>query len=285
MIQRAKHADLTKLTELVSTYQLDREYSGYMRLDRTHIQKDLETAIANQCVLMVWHKEQQGALIGHCDKKRAVCDLAGPYVHNHNLELGIALIKHWIALYPEVYVHQFFFNRHSSYYQTIMDNLNAHFQGYESILRLDRKAFVSQPKDARVTPMHPRQKEAVEQLHTTIFPNAYLDAQTLTAIKKDQTVYVICEDTKVIGYGLMKIHGSQASLEVFAIAEAYRGKQLSKPLIQTMIHETLQDTRIKTVQLVVENINDVALNLYRRIGFTLYRENSSYHLQSQSVSN
>ena len=283
MIRLAKQADLAELTQWVYTHQHTELYSGFMSLDKARIERDLQDAITHEHVLIASKLDAQGVLIGHCDLKRAVCDLAGPYVNTHNQDLGVELIRHWVSLQPKTVIHQFFFNRHSAYYQTLMQTLNASFQGFESILRLDRKTFVSLPKDARVTKMQHTQKKAVEHLHNTIFKDAYLDAQTLTAVRPNHTVYVLCEAECVIGYGLMKVTGSQASLEVFAVAEAHRGKQLSKPLISTMIRETLRDARIETVQLVVENVNEVALNLYKRMGFSVARENSSYHLQSQSV--
>lgn len=278
MIIKAEPRHLPTLIDYVYTCQHTGFYSGYLSLDKSKMMQELDTAVQQGEVWIAITQEVQGVLVGHYDKTRDVCDLAGPYVKHRDVSVGLELIDHWILSYPDTTRHQFFFDRQSRYTLNLMAQLQAVFKGHESILRLERASFIATEVHTDVKPMRLNQKEQVRTLHAAIFPDVYLSPEALTREQPDHTVYVLNQHDTVIGYGLVKVTGTQASLEVFAIAKAHRGQHLAKPFITTMIAETFALEDVNTVQLVVENLNCVALNLYQSIGFTLHRENCSYQL-------
>ncbi|MDY0278329.1 MAG: GNAT family N-acetyltransferase [Acholeplasma sp.] len=122
------------------------------------------------------------------------------------------------------------------------------------------------------------EKRTIKDMHERIFPNVYLTSDNLLENDKDKYVYVLHDEEKPISYGLIKLMKGQAFLEIFAIDEPYRGRGLAKPFITSIIHEAFKHQDIKKIFLVVDDNNEIAYQLYQKIGFRIQNQNVSYHI-------
>lgn len=251
-------------------------YSGYMSLSKSRIHQDIKAAIAAQGVLVAKDSDLEGVLITHTNPDQKTCDMAGPYVVNEDLNVGKTLIDHWIQNHAQGLTLQFFFHRQSAFYHRLMKAINAGYQGDETILTLSKADYQPDTTHADVSAMTAKQRDAVKRLHDTTFPSVYITGEDVVAPHETHDVYVLTERDAVIGYGLVKHHGTMGSLEVFAIDRAHRGQGRAKPFISCIIDDVFKKKDVQTVQLVVENVNRTALNLYTAMGFVVSRENCAY---------
>lgn len=258
-----------------------RFYSGFMSLEKSRIQKDIKAAIDAKSVLIAEENGLLGVLITHTDHDQKTCDIAGPYVAEDDLGVGKALVERWIQHRAHNLTLQFFFSRQSDYYHALMKQIDATYQGDETILTLSKEDYRSDGERAEVSPMQAHQREAVKRLHNTTFPGVYITGDDIIAAIENTDVYVLTQNDGVIGYGLVKHQGSTTILEVFAIDAAYRGQGRAKPFISRIIDAVFNKEGVNKVQLVVENVNRTALNLYTAIGFIVSRENCAYHRKAK----
>jgi ribosomal protein S18 acetylase RimI-like enzyme len=100
--------------------------------------------------------------------------------------------------------------------------------------------------------------------------------------------YLLWDDNKVIGCGVIRwkwsreIHQFGWWLYSIWIHPAYRGKGISKILMNKLIHE-VKAKNTKKVYLIVEKDNFIAKNLYNKIGFIKINENLSNEIMSYDL--
>ncbi|MDY0278328.1 MAG: hypothetical protein RBQ97_09625 [Acholeplasma sp.] len=109
--------------ELNASHQF---YSGYMSKSLQSITRDILECITNQSILC--YEDCQGILTYYVNEMTKTIDIAGPFVKDYDIKKGVTLIQHVFALYPD-YQLNFFFDRKSEYYLSLMNALNASFQG------------------------------------------------------------------------------------------------------------------------------------------------------------
>ncbi|MHA2256165.1 MAG: GNAT family N-acetyltransferase [Candidatus Heimdallarchaeaceae archaeon] len=84
----------------------------------------------------------------------------------------------------------------------------------------------------------------------------------------DETSIVLVEENKIIGFTLVKpTHGEgNGHLWIMGVIPEFRGRQLGSKLLKHVI-VTLKKQGYKTMSLVVDNANEVALKLYEKFNF------------------
>ena len=95
---------------------------------------------------------------------------------------------------------------------------------------------------------------------------------------KAKNSFVLCADSKVVGYILASDEPSIAS---FAILEKYRKQGYGKKLMSICLQE-LQKKKYKNVILHVQTTNQVALNLYLSQGFTITETIKDYYGENKN---
>lgn len=90
--------------------------------------------------------------------------------------------------------------------------------------------------------------------------------------------FFIKKETEYIGYGQVIIEKEQPFIVNFGILQNFRGKGYAKILL-THILNTLQSKGFKKVMIRANSLNKVALDLYKNIGFSLYKEIYTFQLK------
>jgi ribosomal protein S18 acetylase RimI-like enzyme len=82
----------------------------------------------------------------------------------------------------------------------------------------------------------------------------------------NQCSIAIQDDSKIIGFGLVKDRECDTHLDVICVHPKYQGKGYSRIILNQII-TSLKNQEIKSLTLGVDPINSVALSLYEKIGF------------------
>lgn len=108
-----------------------------------------------------------------------------------------------------------------------------------------------------------------------------LKEKIMNKIKKNEYVYLI-EQGKIIGQGMIETIGSvYAIIGGIYITQEYRSRGYGEIITRLLIQEVLK--RKKTPMLLVQKRNDIALNLYKKLGFKIKKEYSILELELESI--
>jgi ribosomal protein S18 acetylase RimI-like enzyme len=272
-------ADIQDITTLIHEMnQTHDSYSGFMSRDRLSIDNEIRANIESKTIVIDQH--HQGLISYYINEETKSIDIAGPYVKNFDLTLGTDLVQYLIDHYPD-YQLNFFFDRQSMFYTSIMERLNASYQGNETILSLQKPNFKMIYHNLDIDLIKDYEKKHIQEMHDIIFPDVYLTSSELIKEEDNKSLYVLHDEGKPIGYALIKLMKDQAFLEIFAIEKTHRGQGLAKPFISTVIKQAFKHQNIQKVYLVVDDINEIAYRLYEKIGFMIQNQNVSYHIHHQ----
>lgn len=267
------HEHIVKIIyELNATHEC---YSGFMSKDKSNITKEVLSNINSKTI--VSDQDLHGVISFYINEETRSVDIAGPYIKDHHQNLGIELVQFVINQYPN-YQLNFFFDRQSLFYTSLMKRFDASYQGNETILSLQKNDFQMVHHDLNIDLIKDDEKKCIEAMHHTIFPDVYLTSSELMKEEDNKSLYVLHDDAKPIGYALIKLIKDQAFLEIFAVDKSCRGQGLGKQFISSVIKQTFDHKHITKVFLVVDDLNDIAYRLYEKIGFKIQDENVSYHI-------
>jgi ribosomal protein S18 acetylase RimI-like enzyme len=272
-------ADIDKLSLMIYEMNQSHEgYSGFMSKELSSITKEMESTIASKSIIT--DEDYRGVISYYVNDETQSVDIAGPYVKDFDLKLGTELVTYVMNLHAK-YQLNFFFDRQSKFYTSLMKKFDASYQGNETILSLQKNDFQMIHHDLNIDLIKDDEKKCIEGMHNTIFPNVYLTSSELMKEEDNKSLYVLHDDQKPIGYALIKLMKDQAFLEIFAIEKSHRGQGLGKQFISSIIKQTFDHKHINKVFLVVDDLNDIAYRLYEKIGFKIQDENVSYHIHHQ----
>ena len=269
-------ADIDKLSRMIYEMNHTHEsYSGFMSKKLSSIAKEMASTIASKSIIT--DEDYRGVISYYVNDETQSVDIAGPYVKDFDLKLGTELVIYVMDLHAK-YQLNFFFDRQSKFYTSLMERFNASYQGNETILSLQKSDFKCIKHDLNINLIKDNEKTYIQGMHDTIFPNVYLTSLELIKEEENKSLYVLHDDEKPIGYALIKLMKDQAFLEIFAVDKSYRGQGLGKQFISSIIKQTFDHEYITNVFLVVDDLNDIAYRLYEKIGFKIQDENVSYHI-------
>ena len=160
-----------------------------------------------------------------------------------------------------------------------MNLINAENKGNECILILKRENFTEKECGTQVVFFTPEYKVEFMKMHDHIFPGVYVSSKDiLDSLGNKRSLYCAIENDALLGYAVLKYtkDSSAVTVEIIGVDEKYRGKGYGKALLNEVLKQAFSDHSIKTVNLVVENLNTNAMSLYYSFGFELDVENYSY---------
>ncbi len=101
---------------------------------------------------------------------------------------------------------------------------------------------------------------------------------------KDLILITALNNDQIIGYVLFLTQpiDSFAHLIQIAIEKEFRGKGLSKVLLEKSFFE-INKQSIKTIQLEVSVTNEIAINLYQKMGFTTSRSIAKFYSNGEDA--
>lgn len=238
--------------------------------------------ITGEQTTLVAHYEQDQlvGLIG-LDIDDDSAEVWGPFQLHHSVSDSLALFEFTRNEFPEIQTFLFFLHADNQAQQQAVTEIGAEFRGKHLYYVLPRER-VSPLSDSLIHAFQEMDKEALERMHASAFPDTYYDTQTLIerSASPDHLLLMAKLDGASIGYAYVEKAPDEQSahLEYIAIDPAYRGKGLGKRWLQSVLSETVRDDRIQQVTLTVNIDNEAANPLYEKVGFQKDKELWFYKL-------
>jgi len=136
------------------------------------------------------------------------------------------------------------------------------------------------PGIASVEPAGPRDAHRLAQLHGASFHRGWGEGEFDQMLSERNTlVHRLRLKGRTIGFSVSRLAADEAELLSIAVDEKYRGRGLSRDLLQTHLGH-LAGRGIRTVFLEVEENNQPARRLYQRAGFEPVGRRERYYSDS-----
>lgn len=280
-----RSAQMTELEDIIELVYIKNNNpitsSSYMSKSKQNIKSDIyDTFSTNHQHIWICeeNKKIEAVIIGFYQDEQKVMDVAGPYHCNDDVAIGEKLLNNWIKNFDQSIQYNFFFDAKSDYFTQIMGLINAKMNQKEFILTLNLNQVTLSPNRLDVNFMGKNQIDKVKIAFEEIFPNIYVSKEEIVLNKEHQRVIILEHQNDIAGLAYIKIFPNLCSLECFGLRSLYRGQKLSVPFLNAVIHKIKDHFDIHTVRLVVDETNDMALNIYEKVGFDLEQINLSYQL-------
>ena len=280
LIRKIEEKDIITVVSLIHELNnLPSFYNAYMPKTLPSIEREINDAVANGSALVY---EEEGAVKGILVFFKApseVIDMSGPFVVDEDERIGNALLETLIKTYEGTKINAFF-SKTSSFYISLMEKKGFTLDEYEYILSLEKKRF-SGTRSVSLRRAREEEKETLTTLKNHIFGDIYITDTMFKGASYYSNTFVLEEEDVIIGLAVMKKENSTTNLEIFGIDSAYRGKGYGKRFLETLLFEAFEDNEVKSIKLVVDVVNETALNLYKKIGFEIVDRNVSYRLNER----
>jgi ribosomal-protein-alanine N-acetyltransferase len=131
-----------------------------------------------------------------------------------------------------------------------------------------------------VEPASLRDAPRLAQLHGASFHRGWGEGEFEEMLSQRNTlVHRLRLRARTIGFAVSRIAADEAEILSIAVAEAYRGRGLSRQLLLTHLGH-LAGRGVRTVFLEVEENNQPARRLYDRAGFTVAGRRERYYREA-----
>ncbi len=138
-------------------------------------------------------------------------------------------------------------------------------------LEIRREHILALPPTS-VPPFGDDHREALFELHETLFPGTYYSGAQLADQHRrgEATLLALVENGELVGYAAGRVDpaGGDGYLDFVGVAEAARGRGHGRTLVVAICRQLVVDPRCAKVALTVYEDNVSALALYDRLGFT-----------------
>jgi ribosomal protein S18 acetylase RimI-like enzyme len=142
---------------------------------------------------------------------------------------------------------------------------------HNASLHFDRRDIDDLPV-AAARELLPEEYPALQNLHDSIFPDAYYTgAQLIERLNDRNKIFVLHQDDAPVGYGFAQVDGDEGYIDFVGVAEPVRRKGIGRQLIAFVTRWLFTFPEVRAVRLTVSADNTAALNLYRQLGYTHQR--------------
>lgn len=284
MIRIAAIEDIPQIVDLVFMKNNQPQHnSAYCCKEYDAIKRDFLSMIESKQNAVVAYFEEEtllGVLGVIVDEEKSTADCCGPFVAVEDF-VGISakMLEYARDHFNAGLKYYFFFDTRNRSCIDLMNAIRAENQGNEFILTLKRDNFIKKEHAVSIVPLPGEYWNSFVNLHDTVFPDIYVSGRDITnSIGENRKVFCIIEDKNVVGYGVLRrtANSSRATAEVIAVEESKQGNGYGRALLNELAKQAFGDESVDILDLVVENTNTNALNLYYSVGFQLNVENCFY---------
>lgn len=283
MIKKCSINDIKEIVDFVYRKNNKPEHnSAFCSLKYDTIQKDFVNTLESEIHAVVgYYKDDTliGVISFYVDEEKQIADCIGPFVEGDYCKLAKAMIDYVKPLFKQSLSLNFFFDKRNIECILLMDLICAENKGNESILTLKRDNYKKQEFAVSVEKLTPEYEDQLIELHDFIFPDVYVSGKDIIqSIGINRQVFCIIENGRLSGYSVLKTPsvGTKATAEVIGVDEGFRRKGYGRALLNAVVKEAFNQSNIDEIHLVVENINQNAIELYYSLGFELHVENCFY---------
>ena len=202
-------------------------------------------------------------------------DCAGPFYKD--ISIGKALIEEVLNLTSRKQHLIFFFDHRNQELIKLIESLGGYVQGDESQLILERHHEKNLTIHPSIRVYHDSLAEWIKETHEKLFPEGYIPIDDIIFHRdSSRKVTIIYDDEIPVGYLILKSYPDflqRMTIEMIGVIEDHRHQGYGKALLSHAIRESFLDPRVTSIDLIVENVNTHALNLYTHLGFHVSRKN------------
>ncbi|RJX25556.1 MAG: GNAT family N-acetyltransferase [Acholeplasma sp.] len=252
--------------------------SSFLSSKKSLVKKDfLDLAKHNDHMLLCdYHHYKMGGLLA-CYKHphQDYIDCAGPFYKDASI--GKALIEEVLHMTSMKQHLIFFFDHRHQGLITLIESLGGYIQGNESQLILERHHDKNLTVDPSIQAYDDSLAEWIKVTHAKLFPEGYIPIDDIVFHRDSTRKVTIIYDKKIpVGYLILKSYPDflqRMTIEMIGVIEGYRHQGYGRALLSHAIRECFLDPRVTSIDLIVENVNTHALNLYTHLGFHVSRKN------------
>lgn len=292
----SKLDDLEAITELVhAKNNVEAHHIPYCYKNSEHISKEFKDMLNGEQNLVVtaWNDEKLCGVLGfYCIDEINRVDCIGPFVECSNVNgqenvktIFINVAKEMIGFarnkYP-TYNLSFNINSKNVDCMELMKVLGSEVKDIELELCLKRHNFINKYERSLVIPFSLVYEEQLRTLHEETAPDFYLTSNELIkTIGSGREVYILIEENVLLGYGVLKYSTNtdkEICIEIIGVDNNYKGKGYGRMILNHLLCKAFERKSMEEVKLTVDDINIIALNLYKSFGFVCIQESCSFLL-------
>ena len=286
MIRECTIEELQHIADFVHTKNSDPEQSSaYCSRTYDAIYNDFSNLILSDEHMVIGSFENgqcTGVVALYVDVERNCADCIGPFADGDFHRVGKAILDYFQSVNHKGLSLNFFFDRRNTNCLSLMEMIKAEDNGNESILILKREDYCPYEGEVATEPLVSSFEQQLMDLHDSIFPDNYLSGTELLASSgKNRKIYTISGSGELFGYSVLRTptSGTRATAEVIAVHEKHRKLGYGKALLDAVVSSAFSSGEFESLDLVVENVNHHARQLYHSVGFKLLTENCSFMLK------
>ena len=273
IIERANNLELL-VDFLADMNHQKTNHIGFCGTDKADILQALKEDFVNEKgeVSFLIAKRNTGEMMAACglDIENNEAEVWGPFNKTERMEWDVQLWQRLIDRYPSVQYFSFFINEENRKQQAFMKQIGAK-QGRKHLYLVIYRNRFENADERKCRFFTEPDFPAFRQLHDSIFPNTYYDAETIrNRLNKNNVLKVLKDDHgDFVGYAYFEINKelSEASLEYIAVADRYQNKGFGRLLLKEVLTAIFAFPKIDEVHLTVDADNDHANHVYEKIGF------------------
>ena len=258
---------------------------GYCGENVQEIEQTLRTDFSREAfILAIDEQEIVGAIGLDIGETGNDAEVWGPFIKiNEGTEQILEVIwQELLKHHNDIKNFSFFINEENVIGQKFMQMFGAKCTGNHQILLLKKENFQVENL-MHSTLFNSYYFEAFVELHNTVFPNTYYNANDIVnRLNTENELLVLAnEDYTIKGYVYIEVdcEHHEASIEYIAIAPQFQGQGLGTELLKIAMDRVFTEHQIEEVQLCVDSNNSRGINLYIAAGFEVKHKLSSFCLE------
>lgn len=258
--------------------QVEEMKSSFLSSKRSLVKKDFVDLFSHNEHLILGDYQRfsmRGLIVCYKHPHQDFMDCAGPFYDD--LTVGQALIEEVLNQTSFSQNVIFFFDHRHQELIKLIKSFGGYLQGDESqlILKRGQEKNISHSKAIQV--YDASHLSWLKMTHDQLFPDSYIPMDDVLSMKdSSRQTYLIFENHHPVGYLILKSYPDflqRKTIEMIGVIEEYRHKGYGRALLSYAIRECFLDPRVTSIDLIVENVNTHALNLYTNLGFQVLRTN------------
>lgn len=133
-----------------------------------------------------------------------------------------------------------------------------------------------------ISEMSEQDCEKVMRLERKLLGNVSINSIHGTLTSDSISYYILKDDEKIIGFFEISVIPPECELYDIAVDTPFRGRHLSDMMMEKIL-EICKLSGCETIYLEVNSINNVAINLYKKYGFTQYYTRKNYYGENDAI--
>lgn len=119
--------------------------------------------------------------------------------------------------------------------------------------------------------------QILSQLHKQLFPSPWSEESFHNLLKKTNILALLArQEGEITGFIILQKASDEAEIIMLAVQQKYQGKGIGDLLCQNAISD-LKQANIQNIFLEVDENNEAALALYKKLGFTIVGNRKAYY--------